>query len=160
MRRQPSQITEIIIHCAATPNGKPFTTADIDRWHAERGFKRNPAEIGRHEPSLKAIGYHYVIYINGAVASGRHELETGAHTKGHNSPSIGVCMIGTDKFTRAQWTSLQLCITSLKTRYPRASIHGHREFSNKICPGFDVQKWLENNKAPLNDQVLELPDAP
>lgn len=39
-------ILKIVIHCSATQNGKPLrnkahTAAQvIDRWHAERGFKR------------------------------------------------------------------------------------------------------------------------
>lgn len=30
----------IIVHCSATPNGRPHNAADIDRWHKERGFDR------------------------------------------------------------------------------------------------------------------------
>ena len=33
------EIKEIIIHCAATPEGKNFTVKDIDVWHKARGFK-------------------------------------------------------------------------------------------------------------------------
>ena len=47
------KIDEIIIHCAATPEGKHFTVADIDAWHKKRGFK--------------CIGYHFVIYLDGSV---------------------------------------------------------------------------------------------
>ncbi|MGM9780085.1 MAG: N-acetylmuramoyl-L-alanine amidase, partial [Prevotella sp.] len=32
------KIDEIIVHCAATPEGKDYTVAQIDRWHKERGF--------------------------------------------------------------------------------------------------------------------------
>lgn len=42
------KIDLIIVHCSATPEGKDFTTADIDRWHRQRGFA--------------SIGYHFVIY--------------------------------------------------------------------------------------------------
>lgn len=50
-------INEIIIHCAATPEGKSFTVADIDHWHRQRGWK--------------GIGYHFVIYLDGSVHKGR-----------------------------------------------------------------------------------------
>ena len=56
------KIDLIIIHCSATPEGKDFTTADIDRWHRQRGFA--------------SIGYHFVIYRNGSVHHGRpHKWE-------------------------------------------------------------------------------------
>jgi N-acetyl-anhydromuramyl-L-alanine amidase AmpD len=103
----------IVIHCSATPNGKPFTTADIDAWHHQRGFRRALDFRERQEMNLAAIGYHWVIYTNGAVANGRHLDEVGAHAKDHNLRSIGVCMIGSDRFTARQWASLRanLCTT-------------------------------------------------
>ena len=58
-------IDEIIVHCAATPEGMNFTVKDIDCWHRERGFK--------------CIGYHYVIYLDGSIHTGRPESEIGAH---------------------------------------------------------------------------------
>ena len=42
------QINHLVIHCAATPNGKPLsrngaTAAQvIDEWHFQRGFHRSP----------------------------------------------------------------------------------------------------------------------
>ena len=74
------KIDEIIIHCAATPEGKAFTVADIDAWHKKRGFK--------------CIGYHFVIYLDGSVHEGRALEEAGAHCLGHNANSIGICYIG------------------------------------------------------------------
>lgn len=69
------KITEIIIHCSATPEGKDYTVVDIDRWH-------------------KAKGYHFVIYRDGSIHVGRSKSETGAHCTGHNTISIGICYIG------------------------------------------------------------------
>ena len=74
------KITEIILHCAATPEGKDFTVADIDRWHRARKFN--------------GIGYHYVIYRDGTVHAGRPVERSGAHCTGHNAQSVGVCYIG------------------------------------------------------------------
>lgn len=74
------KITEIIIHCAATPEGKDFTVQDIDRWHRQRGFK--------------SIGYHFVIYRDGSIHKGRPLDQIGAHCTGHNANSIGICYIG------------------------------------------------------------------
>ena len=51
------KISTIIVHCSATPEGKSFTVADIDRWHRQRGFA--------------SIGYHYVVYLDGSIHTGR-----------------------------------------------------------------------------------------
>ena len=74
------KIDKVIIHCSATPEGKDYTVEDIDRWHRERGFD--------------CIGYHYVIYRDGSVHKGRDVAKIGAHCKGQNANSIGVCYIG------------------------------------------------------------------
>lgn len=127
------RITEIIVHCSATPEGKDFTVADITRWHKARKFV--------------TIGYHYVIYRNGEVHNGRPERQVGAHCTGHNSYSIGVCYIGgvakdgkTPKDTRtsAQKLALERLLKHLKERFPKAAIHGHRDFAAKACPSFDA----------------------
>lgn len=73
------RIDEIIVHCSATPRGRRVTAKDIDGWHRERGFR--------------CIGYHYVIGLDGEVEE-RAESEAGAHCKGHNARSIGVCYVG------------------------------------------------------------------
>ena len=135
-RVQPKMrdIREIIIHCAATPEGKSFTVADIDAWHKKRGFR--------------CIGYHFVIYLDGSVHKGRAIEEVGAHCSGHNANSIGICYIGgcatdgkkpKDTRTEAQKASLVRLITELRRRFPNASVHGHNEFAAKACPSFNVK---------------------
>lgn len=127
-------ITKIIIHCSATPEGRITTVQDITRWHLARGFQ--------------TIGYHYVIYLDGSVHPGRPESVAGAHTKGHNSNSIGICYVGgmdkgnihpMDTRTPAQKAALIKLVSELKTRFPNVTVHGHREFANKACPSFDVK---------------------
>lgn len=131
------KISEIIVHCAATPEGKEFTVADIDRWHRARKFD--------------GIGYHYVIYRDGTVHAGRPVERVGAHCTGHNSQSIGVCYIGgcaadgkTPKDTRTavQRAALVSLVKKLLRQYPGASVHGHNEFAAKACPSFNVKEWL------------------
>ena len=132
-------INEIIIHCSATPEGKDYTVEQIRQWHKQRGFSD--------------IGYHYVIYLDGSVHTGRPESQVGAHCLGHNSHSIGVCYIGgvakdgkTPKDTRtdAQKESLIKLIKELKAKYPKATVHGHREYANKACPCFDAKNEYKN----------------
>ena len=129
-------ITEIIIHCSATPEGKAFTVADIRRWHLARGFRD--------------IGYHYVIYLDGSIHKGRPLEQAGAHCLNHNRRSIGVCYIGglaingktpADTRTPAQKAALATLLKELHAKFPRATLHGHREFANKACPCFDVREY-------------------
>jgi len=122
---------KIIIHCSATPNGKEYTAEDIHKWHLARNWS--------------GIGYHYVIKVNGTPEKGRPEFWQGAHAKGHNKDSIGICLIGTDKFSLEQWVTLKFYIKYLLKKYPDVKVIGHNEVSNKTCPGFDVQEWMKDN---------------
>ena len=127
-------INKIIIHCSATPEGKNFTTEDINNWHIQRGFK--------------SIGYHYIIYLDGSIHKGRPEEEIGAHCTGENSNSIGICYIGgidaktrqpKDTRTKEQKESLVRLVKELEAKYPNVLIYGHNELSSKACPCFDVK---------------------
>lgn len=129
------KINEIIVHCSATPAGKPYTVEDIDKWHRQRGFD--------------GIGYHFVVYLDGSVHKGRSLEKVGAHCLGHNKNSIGVCYVGgltadgkkvNDTRTLAQKLSLQRLLAELKAQFPDAEIHGHRDFAAKACPSFDATK--------------------
>ena len=130
------KITEIIIHCSATPQGVHHTVADIDGWHRQLGFNK--------------IGYHYVIYLDGSIHTGRPVKEPGAHCKGHNQHSIGVCYIGgydhsfqpCDTRTPQQRLALRELVAQLQKQYPEAKVHGHNEFSDKACPCFRVPTEL------------------
>ena len=137
------EINRIIIHCAATPNGREFHASDIDRWHRERGWR--------------CIGYHYVIALDGAIEDGRPVEEIGAHCKGYNHDSIGICLIGTDQFTASQWRALNDLLRRLTANHPGISIHGHNEFNpHKTCPGFPVQTWLVDPDYVPDTYLLEM----
>ena len=139
MEKTSRKITEIIVHCSATANDRDYTVDDINRWHRNRGFD--------------CIGYHYVIYRDGSVHEGRDVDMVGAHCKGHNSHSIGVCYIGglasdgkTAKDTRTgeQKESLRNLLSELMKLYHSAKIYGHRDFAKKACPSFDAKKEYED----------------
>ncbi len=128
------QINEIIIHCADTPEGRDNTVADITAWHKQKGYR--------------TIGYHYVVYRDGSIHTGRPIEEIGAHCKGHNAHSIGICYIGgqsadgkahKDTRTPEQKEALLSLLRQLKAKFPNATIYGHRDFSTKPCPCFDAR---------------------
>ncbi len=132
------QIKQIAIHCSATPEGVDFSADDIRGWHLQRGWSD--------------IGYHFVIRLNGDIEEGRPIEKTGAHVKGYNSQSIGICLVGglddnqqpKATFTDNQLIALEGLLTGLSAFCPNAEILGHRDFPNvhKACPSFDVRHWL------------------
>jgi hypothetical protein len=152
------EIKAIVIHCSASPNGRWTTALDIDRWHDERGFERLESWREKFNPDYKAIGYHFVIYTNGAIATGRHQDEIGAHAGGYNKHTLGVCLIGTDKFTAEQWQVLDELVARLRERHPAARVLGHRDLPDvhKLCPGFDVSAWLARDGNVPEELILEL----
>lgn len=141
VRQDKREITEIIVHSSATPEGAHFTVEEIDRWHRRRGWR--------------CIGYHYVVYLDGSIHLGRPVEEMGAHCPAnkHNYHSIGVCYIGgteknghTPKDTRtpAQKEALRALLGLLKAAYRNARIYGHRDFMPTACPSFDARKEYED----------------
>ncbi|MEN3259874.1 N-acetylmuramoyl-L-alanine amidase [Sodalis endosymbiont of Spalangia cameroni] len=151
-------IHRIIVHCAATPNGRTLARNGenaaqvIDRWHRARGFHRDAPANGN---GLTSIGYHWVIDTDGRLLTGRDVREVGAHVRGYNANSLGLCLVGTDRFTLAQWAALRTQVLTLRGRWPEASLHGHNAFSNKLCPGFSVAAWAAADFAPLGAHVCE-----
>lgn len=176
-------IQKIVIHCSATRNGKSLHTAQqtaaqtIDSWHKGRGFKRNPERCRQFNPHLLHIGYHFVIDVDGTVESGRQEGETGAHVKGHNLNSLGICLVGGvtasnkyhGEYTEKQWQALYRLLRQLEAKYPDARICGHRDLSPdlngdgtimpnewvKACPCFDVWRWLDSEQIINVEHLFE-----
>lgn len=131
------KIERIIIHCSATPPLMNIGVNEIHSWHKERGWK--------------GCGYHYVIKRDGEVQKGRSVEEIGAHTKGFNVTSIGICLVGgvdekgkaKDTKTKLQEESLKALLKELLLKYKGAEVLGHRDLDKaKECPSFDVKKWF------------------
>ena len=144
------------MHCSATPPTSDIGADEIDDMHERRGFN-NGDDIH--------IGYAQVIRRDGEIEFGRHFDEPGAHVKGKNYQSVGVCLVGgidangdaEDNFTDEQMRSLHTTLHFLKLAYPWAEILGHRDLSPdlngdgivsrnewmKECPCFDVREWIK-----------------
>ena len=138
-----SDIKYLVVHCSATPDDEPMGAAEIHDMHL--GF-------GWH-----GIGYHRVINRQGVVEVGRPDYWQGAHVYGHNEISLGVCLVGCDVFTDAQFDALESVLREWRERCPQASICGHRDFSytDKTCPNFDVASWCKSRGL----EALALPPA-
>ena len=119
-------IKYLVVYCSDTPNNREVTAAEIHDWH-------------KNGNGWDGIGYHVVIKRDGAIEHGRPEYWAGAHVKGHNSESLGVCLIGRDQYTDNQLNSLQEVLRTWKIKYPTAATVGHRDLDpGKTCPNFDV----------------------
>ena len=127
------ELNKIILHCSATEEGKDIDAGTIRSWHVNGN-------------GWKDIGYHYVIRLDGVVDIGRAIDEAGAHVKGHNADSIGICYIGglrdakpADTMTELQELALLELVRSLRLLFGYMPISGHNEYSSKACPSFNVQ---------------------
>lgn len=146
------EINRIVIHCTATRCNTDYTPEMMLRDHKARNFS--------------TYGYHYYIRKNGDVLALRSVTIPGAHAKGYNTGSLGICYEGgldeqgkaADTRTNAQKASLRKLVESLCTKYSIQHIDGHRDLSPdlngngiiepcewvKMCPCFDVHAEFEN----------------
>ena len=137
--RQPKstrKISEIIVHCTATPEGRAVSVDTIRSWHLANGWRD--------------IGYHWVVKLDGSIEAGRPEDQVGSHVAGHNTGTLGVVYVGgvaadgkTPKDTRtpAQRAALLDLVRALITKYPSVKkVTGHNQYAAKACPSFDVRR--------------------
>lgn len=122
----------LVVHCSDSENDENLSALDIHKMHLNFGWD--------------GIGYHKVIARSGKIENGRPEYWNGAHVKGKNNISLGVCLIGRDKFTTKQYISLEKVLRKWKYLYPQAEIVGHRDTggTQKTCPNFDVKAWIKD----------------
>lgn len=119
----------IVVHCSDSPQGRGDNAETIHRWHQEKDYD--------------GVGYHWVILEDGTIQAGRPEYWQGAHVRGHNKTSLGICLIGVDEFPREQLMALRgLCIAAMD-RHPKIyKVVGHCDLDpKKTCPNFDVTDW-------------------
>ena len=126
------KVRKLIVHCSDTPDECNLDASYIHDMHLSFGWN--------------GIGYHKVILRNGKIEEGRPEYWVGAHVKGLNNISLGICLIGRNNFTEKQFNSLEKVLKKWKKKYSEAEILGHSEstLTNKTCPNFDVQKWCKS----------------
>ena len=141
-------INLIVVHCSATRGDCTLSPEDLDRLHRRRGFN--------------GTGYHYYIRKDGTVHLTRPVERIGAHAKGFNASSIGICYEGgldcrgrpADTRTPAQRATLRQLVGQLQEKFSGCRVCGHRDLSPdlngngeiepeewiKQCPCFEVAK--------------------
>ena len=153
-------IDKIIVHCAATLPRLDIGVDEIRKWHTE-------------ERGWSDIGYHVVIRRDGTVEEGRPLARPGAHAKGENHSSIGVCYVGgvsetgapEDNRTADQSVALFKVIQEFQEQFPGAAVLGHRDLKGvtKACPCFDVRTWYTeacSNTSTKRKELREERKAP
>lgn len=133
----------VVVHCSATPDNSKakYTAADIDAWHRARNF-------------TNGIGYHRVIRRDGMIEVGRPLNMVGAHTKGYNSKSLGICYIGTKEPTLEQIRSILALYREFKIHW--SNWHGHYELDNgKTCPGFSMPAFRMLLSSDGSDEMIK-----
>ncbi len=157
-------MVKIILHCSASSFGN---AALISRWHVqERGWS--------------GIGYHYVILngwitntvyhpdYNGHIETGRpldndpvvKNSEVGAHVRGHNYKSVGICLIGnTGNFSEEQLNSSLHLVNKLERQFQNIQILQHSDLdeNKSFCAGLDMEKWKQNYE--LYKELVNIPEG-
>ena len=125
----PQKVTYLVVHCSDTADDDALTGRDIHQMHLGFGWD--------------GVGYHRIICRDGVIEYGRPDYWVGAHVRGFNDVSLGVCLIGRQSFTDAQMQALEIVLRNWKSSYPLAEIVGHCDFdyTNKTCSNFYVAVW-------------------
>lgn len=126
------RIDLIVIHCSASDRVTHDNVETIRNWHIfDRGFSD--------------IGYHYVITKDGKCHVGRDVHVMGAHAKGQNRHSIGICLTGLREFTQEQFKTAKEVIKELCKEHglrpidvvPHCSLN-----KEKTCPNFNIYEEI------------------
>ena len=133
------KVNRIIIHHSASPSST--TVDEIRKWHVE-------------DNGWNDIGYHFIITEDGVIHECRPLAKIGAHTKGYNRYSIGICVVGNTSITAPSMTQMEqltLLISALRHDFQLEpeDIEGHQEFGNTECPGAFLMGWIEQYRSHL-----------
>ncbi|MEA1960508.1 MAG: N-acetylmuramoyl-L-alanine amidase [Bacillota bacterium] len=146
---QRKQTRRLVIHHSASPD---VSALDIHRWHLNGGWSGN--------------GYHFIIRQNGQIELGRATEVIGAHTKGFNQDSVGICLTG--DFTQyaptdEQIYSLMKLTHYLEEQYGKLELNRHCDLNPTLCPGnmfpwteFVTQMQHDKQQSPVEDWKQEI----
>jgi len=122
----------LVVHCSDSPDDRDIGAREIREWHTL------PPPKGR---GFTDIGYHYVVRRSGVIEEGRPIAAVGAHVRGFNRLSIGICLVGRKDFDKRQLRALVSLLRSLLETFKldAEDVVGHYELdSNKTCPNLPM----------------------
>ena len=129
------KIDLIVVHCSDSDDSLDIGLKQIKEWHTLPPPKGN---------GWSDVGYHFIIRRNGKIELGRKLSDIGAHVKGFNSRSIGICTVGRSRFTERQYRTLYGLLRALKREFKLGvdQVKGHYELDpNKTCPNLNMD-WI------------------
>jgi len=141
-KRKNNNPNKIVVHHTGGTDRNPLadtsehTAKGVEAWHLGKGWD--------------GIGYHYFIEKDGEVWKGRPEHRNGAHARGYNTTSIGICLAGNFDLTlptQEQELSLTSLLKQLSKDFniPADKIVPHRTHANKTCYGNRLSDtWARN----------------
>lgn len=146
--KQDNYPTKIIVHHSASPHTQSVEV--IENYHLSLGWE--------------GVGYHYLITWEGEVWKGRPEHYHGAHCKGQNNNSIGICLIGNfsqETPSNAQIDALRGLLDDICSRYSISKIEPHRAYANKDCYGTNLaddwaSKLLDSSLTEIESKLDNL----
>jgi len=158
---------KIINHHSLTKDGVTVSSGAMRKWHM--GLIGQPDKTKPNynyyvdHPSVD-IGYNAIIELVGdhyEVLLGRMFNEVGAHTRGHNHDSIGVCWVGDYDRNEVPPDMWRLGVRFESSLIDLMDIdvneiYGHHDFANyKSCPGnnFNIGMFRENVREYINEGV-------
>ena len=148
LRHNNCGIDTIMIHCTATPPRREVSRTELDRWHRAEGFE---PYVNPKNGEVTYAGYHLLVHLDGSYERLRPDEHRGQHCKQENmnNRAVSVCYVGgvdnnnrpCDTRTEAQKRTLLTLVRTLRARYPKARIIGHRDVPGvrKACPSFDAK---------------------
>ena len=137
------KINKIVIHCSDSDHAHHDDIEVIRGWHV-------------NERRWPDVGYHFFIKRNGDIQEGRALSVAGAHVRGHNEDSIGICLHGKTTFTDSQFKALRQLVAKLYFEFKLSinNVYGHCDFDqNKSCPNFPYKAILSTGM--FNDPKTE-----
>ena len=149
------EINRIVVHCSDSGWGDAAT---IDGWNQARGW----SGIGYHLVVLN--GYRapgaYEPACEGELETGRPERTMGAHVKGYNRTSLGICYIGGPDHPPSGlvWDALVVQLIRWCRRYGlwADDVYGHTELDpSKSCPCLDMDELRTQVAAGLEELANE-----
>lgn len=133
------EINLIVIHCSATREDRTLSEHDLEVCHRRRGFN--------------GTGYHFYIRKDGTAIATRPVWKIGAHAKGWNLKSVGVCYEGgldcrgkaKDTRTPQQKHALEQLVARLLEEYPGSRVCGHRDLSPDLNGNGEIEpeEWIK-----------------
>lgn len=136
------EINLLVVHCSASDNPDQDSPEAIKELHtAPKSKKFNWGKYKTNGFAWSDNGYNFVIAQDGKIHICRPLERPGAHAKGYNLHSIGICLTGEYGFTEAQFKSLEWLCQDLCEQFgiSKIDIVPHKSLEpNKTCPNFDL----------------------